>query len=164
MCRIMRGPNRQDYGEYDDVHRLVYDKLKAAGIGLSGVTIDNPYDYLIGEHISVNLKDPTSVNWIKRVSDYEDRCRAEGLDVNLIVNSERGGQQSDELFCRETQQMVDTYLKAGGRPTALVRAKLVPASQADRARDGALLNDCPGQGGDPGSAARFRGKRRDIPA
>ena len=49
--------------------------------------------------------------------DYEDRCRAEGLDVNLIVNSERGGQQSDELFCRETLQMVDTYLQAGGRPT-----------------------------------------------
>ena len=57
------------------------------------------------------------MNWIKRVRDYEDRCRAEGLDVNLIVNSERGGQPSDELFCRETQQMVDTYLKAGGRPT-----------------------------------------------
>ena len=58
MSYHARGPNRQDYGEYDDVHRLVYDKLKAAGVGLSGVTIDNPYDYLIGEHISVNLKDP----------------------------------------------------------------------------------------------------------
>ena len=113
----VRGPNRQDYGEYDDAHRLVFEKLKAAGLGLSGVTIDNPYDYLLGEHFSVNLKDPKSVNWLMRVRDYEDRCRAEGLDVNLIVNSERGGQQSDELFCRETLQMVDTYLKAGGRPT-----------------------------------------------
>lgn len=36
---------------------------------------------------------------------------------DLIVNSERGGQASDELFYRETLQMVDTYRKAGGRPT-----------------------------------------------
>ena len=99
------------------MHRLAFEKLKAAGIGLSGVTIDNPYDYLVGEHFSVNLQDPKSVNWLKRVRDYEDRCRAEGLEFNLIVNSERGGQQSDELFCRETLQMVDIYLKAGGRPT-----------------------------------------------
>lgn len=112
-----RGPKRQDYGEYDDAHRLVFEKLNAAGIPLSGVTIDNPYEYLIGERISVNLKDPKSVDWLKRVRAYEERCRAEGLEVNLIVNSERGGHRSDELFHRETLQMVDTYLKAGGRPT-----------------------------------------------
>ncbi len=112
-----RGPNRQDYGDYDVAHRLVFEKLKSAEIPLSGVTIDNPYEYLIGEHFSVNLKNPKSVNWLQRVRDYEDRARAEGLEVNLIVNSERGGHQSDELFHRETLQMVDTYLKAGGRPT-----------------------------------------------
>ena len=112
-----RGPQRQDYGEYDDAHRLVCGKLKAAGTPLSGVTIDNPYDYLIGEHSSVNLADPRSVNWLARVRAYEDHCRTEGLEVNLIVNSERGGQASDERFCRETLQMVETYLQAGGRPT-----------------------------------------------
>lgn len=112
-----RGPQRQDYGEYDAAHRLVWEKLKAAGIPLSGVTIDNPYDYLLGEHSSVNLKDPKSVDWLKRVRAYEDRCRAEGLEVNLIVNSERGGHESDELFYRETLRMVDTYRTAGGRPT-----------------------------------------------
>jgi hypothetical protein len=112
-----RGPQRQDYGEYDDAHRAVFEALQAAGTPLSGVTIDNPYDYLIGEHFSVNIKDPKSVNWLARVRAYEDRARAEKLDVNLIVNSERGGQQSDELFCRETLQMVDAYLAAGGRPT-----------------------------------------------
>jgi hypothetical protein len=112
-----RGPKRQDYGEYDDAHRLVYEKLKAAGIPLAGVTIDNPYDYLIGEHFSVNLKPATTVDWLKRVRAYEDRCRTEGLEVNLIVNSERGGMQSDALFAEETLKMVDLYLKAGGRPT-----------------------------------------------
>jgi hypothetical protein len=112
-----RGPQRQDYGEYDEAHRMVLEALQAAGIPLSGVTIDNPYDYLVGEHFSVNLKDPKSVNWLARVRAYEDRARAERLDVNLIVNSERGGQKSDAVFCRETLQMVDAYLAAGGRPT-----------------------------------------------
>ena len=112
-----RGPNRQDYGDYDVAHRLALRKLKAAGIDLEGVTIDNPYDYLVGEHRSVNLDDPKSVDWLGRVRAYEDQARSDGLAVNLIVNSERGGHQSDELFYRETLRMVETYLAAGGRPT-----------------------------------------------
>jgi hypothetical protein len=112
-----RGPAKQDYGDYDDAHRIVVQKLKDAGIPLAGVTVDNPYDYLVGEHTSVNLKDPKSVNWLKRVRTYEDLSREQGLEFNLIVNSERGGFRSDEMFHRETLEMVDAYLAAGGRPT-----------------------------------------------
>lgn len=111
-----RGPRKQDYGDYDDTHRMVLQRLRAAKLPLTGVTIDNPYDYLIGEHFSVNLRPATAVNWLRRVRDYEDRSRSEGLEVNLIVNSERGGQTSDALFAQETLDMVDTYLAAGGRP------------------------------------------------
>ena len=112
-----RGPNQQDYGDYDQVVRIVLDKLKAAEIPLDGVTVDNPYDYLTGRHPSVNLADPTSVDWLGRVRSYEDFARASGLTFNLIVNSERGGNDSDERFNRETLQMVDSYLRAGGKPT-----------------------------------------------
>ena len=150
-----RGPKRQDYGEYDEAHRLVYGKLKAAGVGLSGVTIDNPYDYLMGEHFSVKLPDPKAVNWLQRVRDYEDRCRAEGLEVNLIVNSERGGHQSDELFCRETLQMVETYVKAGGRPTRWFVQTWYRAPQADRARDCPQFHDRSRESSDPSSAAGY---------
>ena len=58
-----RGPKRQDYGDYDQVVRIVLDKLKTAGIALDGVTVDNPFDYLTGEHRSVKIPDPKSVNW-----------------------------------------------------------------------------------------------------
>lgn len=34
-----------------------------------------------------------------------------------IVNSERGGHESDKRFYDETLQMVDAYRKAGGNPT-----------------------------------------------
>jgi len=112
-----RGPERQDYGDYDQVVRIVLDKLQTAGIALDGVTVDNPYDYLTGEHRSVKIPDPKSVDWLGRVRSYEDFSREKGLTFNLIANSERGGHESDERFYRETLQMVDTYLQAGGRPT-----------------------------------------------
>ncbi|MBE7501708.1 MAG: penicillin acylase family protein [Verrucomicrobiales bacterium] len=112
-----RGPRRQDYGDYDEVLRVVLPKLAAAGLTLEGVTVDNPYDYLVGEHRSVNLSDPRAVDWLRRVRDYEDFARAQGLAFNLIVNSERGGHESDERFFRETLEMVDVYRRAGGQPT-----------------------------------------------
>ena len=112
-----RGPQRQDYGDYDAVIGVVLRKLRAAEIPLAGVTVDNPYGYLMGVHPSVNLKDPKSVNWLKRVRSYEDFAREQGLEFNLIVNSERGGNESDERFHRETLAMVDTYRDADGRPT-----------------------------------------------
>jgi hypothetical protein len=114
-----RGPQRQDYGDYDTVHRLVLEKLRRARLPLVGVTVDNPYDYLVGEHLSVNLKPPSQVNWLRRVLDYEKRCKKERLEFNLIVNSERGGMASDALFAEETLKMVDVYLAAGGRPDRL---------------------------------------------
>lgn len=112
-----RGPQRQDYGDYDQVVRIVLEKLCAADIPLDGVTVDNPYDYLVGEHFSVKLPDSKSVNWLARVRSYETFAREQGLTFNLIVNSERGGQESDERFFRDTVAMVDTYQGAGGRPT-----------------------------------------------
>ena len=112
-----RGPQRQDYGDYDQVVRTVLEKLRVAEIPLDGVTVDNPYEYLVGEHFSVNLADPKSVDWLARVRSYEDFAREQGLTFNLIVNSQRGGQESDERFFRETLRMVDTYQRAGGRPT-----------------------------------------------
>lgn len=115
-----RGPKRQDYGDYDEVLRIVFEKLQASGLVLEGVTVDNPYDYLSGRYHSVNLKDPTAIDWLGRVREYEEFARQQNLSFNLIVNSERGGNRSDELFYQDTLQMVDDYLNAGGRPTRWV--------------------------------------------
>jgi len=112
-----RGPRRQDYGDYDTVIRTVLAKSDAAGIQLEGVTVDNPYEYLIGAFHSAKLTDPKSVDWLGRVCRYEDFARSRGLHFNLIVNSQRGGNTSDELFYRETLQMVELYQRAGGHPT-----------------------------------------------
>ena len=115
-----RGPKRQDNGDYDAVVRTVLKAADAAKLSFAGVTVDNPYEYLMGEHSSVKLKDPTKVDWIKRVRAYEDFARSRGLEFNLIANSERGGNTSDEAFYERTLKMVDAYVAAGGRPTRYV--------------------------------------------
>ncbi len=111
-----RGPDRQDFGDYDTIVRVVLSKLDAADIQLAGVTVDNPYEYLVGSRKSATLKDPPGVDWLARVRSYEDFARRRGLTFNLIANSEAGGKESDELFYNNTLKMVDTYIGAGGRP------------------------------------------------
>ena len=115
-----RGPKRQDWGDYDEVVRTVLKHAKEAGLRFAGVTVDNPYEYLTGEHSSVKLKDPTKVNWIKRVRAYEEFARSRGLELNLIANSERGGNTSDKAFYERTLKMVDAYVAAGGKPTRYI--------------------------------------------
>jgi hypothetical protein len=115
-----RGENRQDWGDYDEVIRTVLDVAAEEGIGFAGVTVDNPYEYLIGEHFSVTLEDPAEVNWLRRVRTYEEFAREHGLEFNLIINSEAGGKESDEAFYRRTLKMLDVYIAAGGRPTRYV--------------------------------------------
>ncbi|TAN35793.1 MAG: hypothetical protein EPN23_10350 [Verrucomicrobia bacterium] len=111
-----RGLRNQNWGDYDQVVRIVLAKLREAGIALAGVTVDNPYDYMIGAQPAVNL-DPKTVDWLARIRSYEEFAHEQKLTFNLTVNSARGGQESDELFYKDTLQMVAAYLKAGGHPT-----------------------------------------------
>lgn len=115
-----RGPKRQDWGDYDKIVRAVLRKAKAAGRKFAGVTVDNPYEYAIGEHFSVKLKDPRKVDWIKRIRDYEDFARSRGLEFNFIANSEQGGKTSGVAFAERTLKMIDAYVKAGGKPTRYI--------------------------------------------
>ncbi len=115
-----RGPKRQDYGDYDEVVRAVLKAAAAAKIEFAGVTVDNPYEYAVGERASVNLTEPAKVNWLARIRAYEDFARSQGLEFNLIVNSEQGGKTSDRDFCERTLKMVEAYVEVGGRPTRYI--------------------------------------------
>ncbi|MHC4717198.1 MAG: hypothetical protein ACYS5V_09530, partial [Planctomycetota bacterium] len=115
-----RGPKRQDWGDYDTVVRAVLDHAAKAGLRFAGVTVDNPYEYAIGEYRSARLKDPKKVDWIKRVRAYEDFARSRGLEFNFIANSEAGGRTSGKAFHDRTLKMIDAYVAAGGKPTRYV--------------------------------------------
>lgn len=108
------------WGDYDKVARVVLDKLDSAGLQLEGVTVDNPYEYAIGEIRPRHLKDPSKIDWIKRIRTYEEFSRSRNLEFNLIVNSSKGGKTSDKEFYERTLKMVDAYTRANGRPTRYI--------------------------------------------
>ncbi|MFQ6133704.1 MAG: hypothetical protein ACE5R4_16805, partial [Armatimonadota bacterium] len=111
-----RGPQQQDWGDYYDVITTIVRETKAAEIPIQGLTCDNPYEYAIGEHFSVRLEDPREVDWLARVRDLEAYIEGEGLEFNLICNSEAGGQESARAFYDRSLKFLDTYLEAGGTP------------------------------------------------
>jgi len=115
-----RGPKQQDWGDYDLVIRTVLKIAKEQGIRLDGVTVDNPYEYAVGEHFSVKLEDPRKIDWLGRIRAFEDFARAHGLELNLIINSEKGGKTSDREFYERTLKMLDAYIQAGGKPTRYI--------------------------------------------
>jgi len=115
-----RGPNRQDWGDYDEVIQTVLRVAGKRNIHIAGVTVDNPYEYLVGEHVSVKNPVPWKIDWMGRVRAYEDFIRQQGLDFNLIINSEKGGKASDREFYERTLKMLDATLRAGGKPTRYI--------------------------------------------
>jgi hypothetical protein len=112
-----RGPARQDNGDYDEVLRIVLRKAKQAGHEFTGITVDNPYEYTIGELKSARLAEPSKVDWLARIRSLEDFARSRGLEFGLIINSEKGGKTSDRAFFERTLKMLDMYIEAGGKPT-----------------------------------------------
>jgi hypothetical protein len=125
-----RGPQRNDWGDYFPVIETILRKTRQADLPIAGLTVDNPYDYALGEHRSVRLDDPKQVDWIARVLDLERYAESEGLEFNLIVNSERGGQTSDQKFFEETLKFVDLYLTRGGTPKRLIVESWYPNPRA----------------------------------
>jgi hypothetical protein len=110
------GLNRQEWGDYFDVLQLLIRKSREAGVSISGVSVDNPYDYATGRTKSHSLADPTQVNWMKRIVDLEKYVEGEGLEFNLMINCETAGGASDEEYYHDTLAFLDAYRAAGGSP------------------------------------------------
>ena len=112
-----RYENNQDWGDYYDVISTLLREAKEAGVvNLVGVTVDSPYHYTIGRVRSVNLKDPSQIDWIARLRDLEDYVETQGMEVNLIVNSVERLEVDAEMYCEETLALIDLFQKAGGTP------------------------------------------------
>ncbi|MCL5269959.1 MAG: hypothetical protein M1457_05235 [bacterium] len=127
----------EGWGDYRLALEAIVRHAKAAGAPLAGFTIDNPYDYAIGEVPSPGLKDPTKIDWIARILDMEKYVHEHGLKYNVIFNCQRGGAKSAELFRKESLAFIDLYHKRGGRPDIYImqswythpdRTEIVPES------------------------------------
>jgi len=119
------------WGDYFPVLEDTIRMCREAGVPLRGVTIDNPYDYAIGEVRSPYLADPKQIDWMARLLDIERYVREQGLEYNFIFNSQRGGQTSAARFNKETLAFIDLYRAKGGRPDRYIIQSWYPHPTRD---------------------------------
>lgn len=104
------------YGQYDQVLYEIMHQTDLAGEGLDGLTIDNPYDYAVSLMPSNQTEFIEGIDWVGRMLDLEDTARNYGLPVNIIFNSETGGNSSNRIFYEHTLEFITQYIERGGDP------------------------------------------------
>lgn len=132
------GEGTAGWGDYAEILDKALTVTGEVGIPLKGITVDNPYDYAIGEHRSNQPRATANVDWLARILQLEKDVKARGLRFGLIFNSQRAGSKengSDELYEKETLKYIDLYHKRGGRPDNVIAqswyhypTKVVPES------------------------------------
>lgn len=125
-----RGEMRQDWGDYAPVLAGIIRRTREAGVPVAGVTCDNPWEYANGTRRSATLEDPAQVDWMHRILDLERYVEAEGLEFNLIVNSEMGGNTSAQAFYEGTLAFLEAYRAAGGTPKRILIQSWYPHPEA----------------------------------
>lgn len=113
------GSTHKDWGNYWSVVQVLVKRTKEAGMPLLGITVDNPYDFAIGVVESKN-KGVGKIDWMGRVLDLERYVKSQGLEVNMIFNSERGGRTSEKLYYDDTLKFIDEYTARGGSPNRYI--------------------------------------------
>lgn len=117
------GQGTQGWGDYAKILAKAVAVTTEGGIPLKGITVDNPYDYAIGEHRS-NQPDVTKdMDWLARIRRLEDDVRTRGLRFGLIFNSQRAGDKetgSDQRYEEETLEFLDLYRESGGHPDNVI--------------------------------------------
>ena len=143
-----RHENNQDWGDYYDVISTLLREAKKAGVtNLVGVTVDSPYPYTIGRVRSVNLADPSQVDWIARLRDLEDYVESQGMELNLIVNSVERLEVDAKTYCEETLALIDLFRESRRHAKTLYRAKLGAPSREHASRVRSGFHDRPDEGG-----------------
>ncbi len=110
--------DRMGYGDFHTVITTSIRMAKEAGIPLTGVTMDFPYDYTEAQVVAKwkGAPDPTRIDWYQRILDLEADIRKEGIEFGIIFNSQAGGKTSGEAFYNDTLAFIEKYHARGGDP------------------------------------------------
>jgi hypothetical protein len=110
-----RQADGMNWGDYWEVVQVVMNKVQSTETTFSGLIVDFPYNYAIGERYSPTPgNDPAAIDWIARIRELEDYVKGLGLDFYLYTNTEE--QESDSVYSEETLKYVDLYRQRGGSP------------------------------------------------
>lgn len=117
------GQGTAGWGDYAEILEKAVAVTNENGIPLKGITVDNPYDYAIGEYRSNQPEVTKGMDWLARIRRLEGDVKTCGLRFGVIFNSQRAGgveTGSDELYEKETLEFLDLYYKSGGRPDNVI--------------------------------------------
>ena len=104
-----------NWGDYWEVIQVIMDRVQKSETAFSGMMVDFPYNYAVGERYSpIPGNDPTAIDWVARIRELEDYVDGKGLDFYLYTNTEE--QNSDTIYSEGTLKYVDLYRQRGGNP------------------------------------------------
>jgi len=110
-----RQADGMNWGDYWEVVQVVMNKVQITETAFSGLIVDWPYNYAIGEKYSpIPGNDPSTIDWIKRILEMEDYVNGLGFDFYLYTNTEE--QESNTVYSEGTLNYVDLYRERGGTP------------------------------------------------
>ncbi len=105
---------RNGYGQYEDVLETVAQASASAGIYFDGLTIDNPYDYMLGLAPTNQPGAIAGVDWFRRIKELDAVASQMGLRVNMIFNT--NGARTPEEYSEQTLECITAYQRNVGIP------------------------------------------------
>jgi hypothetical protein len=110
-----RQADGMNWGDYWEVVQVLMSRMQSSDTSFSGMIIDWPYNYAIGEKYSPTRgNDPSTIDWIARILELEAYIKGLGMDFYLYTNTEE--QESNALYSEGTMNYVDLYRQRGGAP------------------------------------------------
>lgn len=110
-----RQADGMNWGDYWEVVQVVMNKVQNTETDFSGLIVDWPYNYAIGERYSPTPgNDTKAIDWISRIREMEDYVDGLGLEFYLYTNTEE--QDSNAVYSEGTLNYVDLYRERGGSP------------------------------------------------
>ncbi|MCP4313846.1 MAG: hypothetical protein GY790_21540 [Bacteroidetes bacterium] len=110
-----RQADGMNWGDYWEVVQVVMNKVQSTATAFSGLIVDWPYNYAVGERYSPTPgNDPTAIDWIARILELEEYVKGLGLEFYLYTNTAE--HDSNSVYSEETLKYVDLYRERGGAP------------------------------------------------
>ena len=82
----MRQADSMNWGDYWDVVQIVMNKVQSTETAFSGLIVDFPYNYAVGEKYSPTPgNDPTAIDWIARILELEEYVKGLGMEFYLYT-------------------------------------------------------------------------------
>ncbi len=116
--------NSMYLGDAYEVYKSCIPDIKAAGILIAGVAVDNPYEYAVGSKQLVGWEmtgiDIKNTDWIGRILELEQMVHTDKMKFSLIFNSQDGGEKGGSLYTTNTEKFIKAYMSRGGRPDVCI--------------------------------------------